>query len=184
VVTSYAERNEGRDQAVAKTLAKRGDEAIVLRAPMRCYSFLAGIRKRFPDAAGHPLPRMISFDQVPRQAVAINNNSEVVGFSTTPSDNEHAFYWTQQTGLIDLGTLPGGSTSGIAGINDSGQIAGAGSTADGTTHAMAPEIAFAKFLPKGDVLMVTRIDRLACSIGPSGPGAPRSRKCPVWDSDF
>jgi hypothetical protein len=50
VVTSYAERNEGRDQAVAKTLAKRGVEAIVLCAPMRCYSFLAGIRKRFPDA--------------------------------------------------------------------------------------------------------------------------------------
>ncbi len=63
---------------------------------------------------------------------AINNRGEVVGFSDLPGDisggvltpNFHAFLWTRETGMRDLGTLPGDSVSEATGINDRGQIVG------------------------------------------------------------
>ncbi|HEY6887385.1 MAG TPA: hypothetical protein VI300_06380 [Solirubrobacter sp.] len=65
------------------------------------------------------------------QATAVNNSGGVVGHSGTfftygVSDPVpiHAFSWTQATGMIDLGTLPGATTSSAYGINDRGQIVG------------------------------------------------------------
>ena len=58
-------------------------------------------------------------------AKTINNNDEVVGSSNIAGDRaSHAFRWTRNTGIQDLGTLPGdGNTSGL-GINDQGVIVG------------------------------------------------------------
>ncbi len=58
-------------------------------------------------------------------ARSINNNSEVVGFSDVTGDKAtHAFRWTRNTGMQDLGTLAGDGHSVGLGINDQGVIAG------------------------------------------------------------
>lgn len=64
--------------------------------------------------------------------LSINNRGEIVGFSDLPGDvsngvltpNFHAFIWTKEQGMRDLGTLPGDSLSEATGINDRGQVVG------------------------------------------------------------
>jgi probable HAF family extracellular repeat protein len=64
--------------------------------------------------------------------IAINNRGQIAGFSDLPGDvsdglltpNFHAFLWTKEGGMQDLGTLPGDSISEATGINDQGQIVG------------------------------------------------------------
>src|SRR5262249_41372669 len=59
---------------------------------------------------------------------AINNAGQVVGQSYTANYSAHAFLWTAAGGMVDLGTLAGGSSgspfSGASAINNSGQVAG------------------------------------------------------------
>lgn len=63
---------------------------------------------------------------------AINHQGQVVGFSDLPGDvsggtpnaNFHAFLWTKEAGMRDLGTLPGDTISEALDINDRGQIVG------------------------------------------------------------
>ena len=50
-----------------------------------------------------------------------------------PASGKHAFLWTADTGMIDLGTL-GGSTS-VTAINDRGDAVGTSATASGDLHA-------------------------------------------------
>jgi probable HAF family extracellular repeat protein len=58
-------------------------------------------------------------------ANSINNSSEVVGNSDLPGDvANHAFRWTQQKGIQDLGTLAGDVNSAAIGLNDAGVIVG------------------------------------------------------------
>lgn len=67
------------------------------------------------------------------QATGINNNDQVVGWSTI-SGSTRAVSWGPGT-FIELGTL-GGSTSNANGINDSGWIVGNSSVAgDASSHA-------------------------------------------------
>jgi probable HAF family extracellular repeat protein len=55
----------------------------------------------------------------------INNQGQVVGQGNLTGDNvAHAFLWTRDTGIQDLGTLPGDLTSLAGGINSRGQVAG------------------------------------------------------------
>jgi probable HAF family extracellular repeat protein len=57
-------------------------------------------------------------------AYAINNQSQVVGrYFPNGSSNPHAFLWTANDGLKDLGTL-GGYPTGASRINDIGQVVG------------------------------------------------------------
>jgi probable HAF family extracellular repeat protein len=63
---------------------------------------------------------------------SINQRGEVVGFADVPGDvvdgqlvpNFHAFLWTPEHGMVDLGTLPGDAISEATGINNEGQIVG------------------------------------------------------------
>ncbi|GLQ91761.1 hypothetical protein [Dyella acidisoli] len=62
--------------------------------------------------------------------MAINEFGVVVGFANVPGGSspaglhEHAFIWTAATGMRDLGTLSGDSTSQALGINDQGLVVG------------------------------------------------------------
>jgi probable HAF family extracellular repeat protein len=58
-------------------------------------------------------------------ALSVNNQGHVVGASALPGNtNNHAFLWTRQAGMRDLGTLPGYDNSAAAGINDRGDVVG------------------------------------------------------------
>jgi probable HAF family extracellular repeat protein len=58
-------------------------------------------------------------------ACAINNNGQVVGHSDLTGDSTfHTFLWTWETGMKDLGTLPGDFASTAVSINDPGVIVG------------------------------------------------------------
>ena len=57
------------------------------------------------------------------EAVAINDQGQVIGFSATAKGRNHAFLWREGK-LSDLGVLPGGSASGASAINEHGQIVG------------------------------------------------------------
>src|SRR5229473_8370729 len=56
-------------------------------------------------------------------ACALNNQGQVVGHSELPNDTTfHGFLWTKETGMRDLGTLPGDFASLALGINDGGDV--------------------------------------------------------------
>jgi probable HAF family extracellular repeat protein len=65
-------------------------------------------------------------------AAAINNRGQVAGMSDLPDDTTgHAFLWTVDSGLQDLGTLPGDVNSATPpGLNDKGQVVGASCNSD------------------------------------------------------
>ena len=59
----------------------------------------------------------------------INDHGQVTGFADLPGDsptspNFHAFFWSRETGTIDLGTLSGDVYSEGLGINSAGQVVG------------------------------------------------------------
>ena len=65
-------------------------------------------------------------------ALGINDSGEVVGYSYL-ADNvtTHAFTWTASGGMVDLGSLPGGTWTQGSAINSAGDIAGQGFDANG-----------------------------------------------------
>jgi probable HAF family extracellular repeat protein len=69
---------------------------------------------------------------------AVNNKGVVVGRSSVLSPGTasyyHAFGWSSETGMVDLGTLGGDSSEALA-VSDYGQVVGYSVTADGVTHA-------------------------------------------------
>jgi probable HAF family extracellular repeat protein len=66
---------------------------------------------------------------------SINEAGQVAGFSNiSVGGHNHAFIWSPDTGMQDLGVLPGGFNSGAYGINDLGQVVGVSTSATGT-HA-------------------------------------------------
>jgi probable HAF family extracellular repeat protein len=70
-------------------------------------------------------------------AININNKGHVVGTSALAGDQvNHAFLWTPESGMRDLGALhPDDPNSGAAGINDSDEITGISVAADGPPSA-------------------------------------------------
>jgi len=69
------------------------------------------------------------------EAVGINDSGDVAGYFLSPADNHyHAFYWTDATGAVDLGTLAGSDTYVTAITNRSAgnfQISGYAVTSGG-----------------------------------------------------
>ncbi len=60
-------------------------------------------------------------------AYVINNRSQVTGVSTLPGNaTYHAFLWSKETKLVDLGVLPGAMASAGLGLNNLGQVVGGG----------------------------------------------------------
>lgn len=56
--------------------------------------------------------------------------------TATPSNGTHAFLWTRQHGMRDLGTLPGDVASGAVAINDRGEVVGTSVDASGNLRAV------------------------------------------------
>jgi probable HAF family extracellular repeat protein len=73
-------------------------------------------------------------------AFSINNQGQVAGTSVLHGDTtKHAFRWSRETGMRDLGTLPGDLNSAGLGMNDTGDVVGAsidGTVADGFKSAV------------------------------------------------
>lgn len=82
----------------------------------------------------------------------INNHGQIVGFANARGDlvngqlaiKFHAFLWTKDRGMRDLGTLPGDALSEALGINEAGQVVGV-SYGAGFSHPRA-------FLWQNDVM--------------------------------
>ena len=55
-------------------------------------------------------------------AYALNDRGQVVGLSMTAGGSWHAFSWTREYGMIDLGTL--GGESNASAVNAHGQVVG------------------------------------------------------------
>jgi probable HAF family extracellular repeat protein len=66
--------------------------------------------------------------------VEINDAGQIVGTFRTGAGDVHAFRYTPGSGLLDLGTL-GGSSSTPTGLNDRGEVVGSSTLADASTHA-------------------------------------------------
>ena len=65
-------------------------------------------------------------------AIYITNEGQVVGVSALPGETTfHAFLWTREIGMQDLGTLPGDVASVAVGMNDRGQVVGVSFDASG-----------------------------------------------------
>ncbi|MBA4167225.1 MAG: hypothetical protein H0X41_06755 [Chitinophagaceae bacterium] len=79
-----------------------------------------------------------SFGQLPGGTFtwgsAINNNGEVVGFSDLADGSNHATFWTEAGGLLDLGTLGGTESVGSA-LNDKSEVVGWSMDAQGVYRA-------------------------------------------------
>ena len=67
----------------------------------------------------------------------MTNRGEVAGSSFLPGDaSGHAFLWSAERGMVDLGTL-GGASSAASGASDAGHVVGTSSTASGAFHAFS-----------------------------------------------
>jgi probable HAF family extracellular repeat protein len=103
-------------------------------------------------------------------AIGINNQGQVVGHSDLPDNTTfHAFLWTRETGMQDLGTLPGDVYSVAIHINDRGEVVGASLDANFNLHPVLWENGAAVDL---NTLVVSNTARLtlqfAWSINSSG----------------
>ena len=68
-------------------------------------------------------------------AFGINNRGQIVGQSGVPDGvNFHAFLWTKEQGMKDLGVLPGDVQGWAETINDSGEAVGTSFDVAGTPH--------------------------------------------------
>src|SRR5205823_10907646 len=70
------------------------------------------------------------------KAGAINNRGEIVGLSSLPGDTAiHAYLWTKDKGMQDLGALGHDTLGDPAGINNSTQVVGGSCDDSGNCRA-------------------------------------------------
>jgi probable HAF family extracellular repeat protein len=68
----------------------------------------------------------------------VNDGGQVVGQSAIASgQSSHAFSWTPESGMIDLGTV-GGCCSGAQAVTDSGQVVGSSQSVLGGAFTPSP----------------------------------------------
>ena len=82
-------------------------------------------------ALRYTLTDLGSFGGGRSHASDVNENGQVVGYSEDSGANGHAFIWTRETGMTDLGWLPGGGYASATGVNDAGHAVGFGDQGSG-----------------------------------------------------
>ena len=102
-------------------------------------------------------------------ALNLNNHGQVIGSSDLQGDASfHAFLWTRETGMQDLGTVQGDVDSAAIGINDNGQIVGVSLDASFNPRAFLRQgqelIDLNTLVPAGSPLYLFT----ACSINTAG----------------
>jgi probable HAF family extracellular repeat protein len=89
------------------------------------------------NLGGTSNPNLLGIGNV---AFAVDNRGRVTGLSVLPGNtNVHAFFWTKEKGMRDLGTLSGDTNSAGLGMNNRGDVVGAsikGDIATGSPRAM------------------------------------------------
>jgi len=97
---------------------------------------VAGTQNQGERPEGSPPPRAMLYTPGVRvqdlgtlggtrsEAYALNEQGQVVGYSTTATGARHAFLWTPGVGMRDLGVLAEGLGSVARGINDRGDVVG------------------------------------------------------------
>jgi probable HAF family extracellular repeat protein len=103
------------------------------------------------------------------RAENLNNLSQVVGYSDLAGDaNFHAFLWTSETGMQDLGTVGTDVNSLAIGVNDAGDVVGASLDANFNPRAFLRVgqdlIDLNELVPAGSPLYLST----ACSINSRG----------------
>lgn len=78
----------------------------------------------------------VSLPAVGNRALFINNRGVVVGGSSLAGNKTaHAFLWTRDFGMKDLGVLPGDFNSGAIAVNDRGEVVGVSNDDKGNLRA-------------------------------------------------
>jgi probable HAF family extracellular repeat protein len=78
----------------------------------------------------------VSLFAVGTRAIYINNDGVVVGGAALAGNKtSHAFLWTRDAGMKDLGVVAGDYNSGALAINDRGEVVGVSNDADGNGRA-------------------------------------------------
>ena len=78
----------------------------------------------------------VAVPAVGNRAIYISNNGMVVGGSTLSGNTTaHAFLWTKDAGIKDLGVLPGDFDSGALAVNDRGEVVGVSNDKEGNARA-------------------------------------------------
>ena len=78
----------------------------------------------------------VSLMAVGNRALYINNNGQVVGGSTLAGNKTaHAFLWTRDSGMKDLGVVAGDDNSGGLAINNRGEVVGVSNDKEGNARA-------------------------------------------------
>ncbi len=67
-------------------------------------------------------------------AYAVNGTGQVAGYGGASDGYFHAFVWSENSGMVDLGTLGGSSSYGL-GINAAGDVAGSSTDSSGFLKA-------------------------------------------------
>ena len=114
------------------------------------------------------------------RSIALNDHGQVVGSSSTASENQHAFLWQNGT-MTDLGTL-GGTQSQAVAINDVGQVIGTSTTTSGAQHAFLWQNGAMTDLGSlpNDNSTATAIDAKGTVVGFTNPGIFDPDHAVVW----
>lgn len=86
------------------------------------------------EGAERPLGSLGGAAAIP---LAVNDKNVVVGWGRTSTGAKHAFVWTFEHGMQDIGTLPGMTSSEGASVNLAGQVVGVSGTAGGAGRAFS-----------------------------------------------
>ncbi|SRR5712692_15303 len=88
-------------------------------------------------------------------ACGLNDRGQVVGFSSLPNGESHAFLWSD-CGMTDLGTLPGLGFSEARNINSRGQVVG-----DSTVELFTPPYHAALWERNGEIVPLGTLGGIA-----------------------